>query len=77
MLVGLGIRWVSVWFICEFLVTSLYVKIGHGQGWDGARIDLMVLAGSLMLALAGAGALAGRGLAEAPPQRGRDAPDRL
>jgi putative oxidoreductase len=57
LLVGFGIRWVSLWFICEFLVTSLYVKLGHGQGWDAARIDFMILAGSAMLALAGAGAL--------------------
>jgi len=58
LLVGLGIRWVSLWFICEFLVTSLYVKLSHGQSWDAARIDFMILAGSAMLALAGAGALA-------------------
>ncbi|MGI9145497.1 MAG: DoxX family protein [Chloroflexota bacterium] len=58
LLLGFGIRWVSLWFIGEFLVTSLYVKLGHGQGWDAARIDLMILAGSAMLALAGAGALA-------------------
>jgi putative oxidoreductase len=58
LLVGLGIRWVSLWFICEFLATSLYVKLSHGQGWDAARIDLMMLAGGAMLALAGAGALA-------------------
>jgi putative oxidoreductase len=58
LLLGFGIRWVSLWFVCEFLVTSLYVKLGHGQSWDAARIDLMILAGSALLALAGAGALA-------------------
>src|ERR1051326_1240979 len=31
LLLGFGIRWVSLWFVCEFLVTSLYVKLGHGQ----------------------------------------------
>jgi putative oxidoreductase len=58
LLLGLGARWVGLWFVCEFLVTSLYVKLGHGQGWDPARIDLMLLAASVMLLLTGAGALA-------------------
>jgi putative oxidoreductase len=58
LIVGLGSRAVAVWFVCEFLVTTFYVKLGRGAGWDAARIDLMMLAGSLMLVLAGAGKLA-------------------
>lgn len=58
LLAGLGARWVGVWFVCEFLVTSLYVKFGHGQGWEPTRIDLMLLAGAVMIAVCGAGALA-------------------
>jgi putative oxidoreductase len=58
LLLGFGARWVALWFICEFLVTSLYVKLGRGAGWDNARIDLMLLAGAAMLAVAGAGAFA-------------------
>jgi putative oxidoreductase len=57
-LFGLAARWVSIWFICEFLVTSLYVKLGRGAGWDAARIDLMMLVANVMLVLAGAGTLA-------------------
>jgi uncharacterized membrane protein YphA (DoxX/SURF4 family) len=57
-LLGLGARWAGLWFVCEFLVTSLYVKIGRGAGFDAARIDLMILAGALMLVIGGAGALA-------------------
>ncbi len=56
-LLGLGARWVALWFIAEFLVTSFAVKLPR-QGWDPARIDLMILAGSLMLLLAGAGKMA-------------------
>lgn len=58
LLAGLWVRWVGVWFICEFLVTSLYAKLGRGAGWDAARIDLMLLAASVMVVLAGAGAAA-------------------
>ena len=57
-LLGFGARWVGLWFLCEFLVTSLYVKLGRGAGWDAARIDLMLLASSVMLLAAGAGAYA-------------------
>jgi putative oxidoreductase len=56
-LLGLGARPVAVWFICEFLVTSFYVKLPR-TGFDSGRIDLMMLVGSAMLVLAGAGALA-------------------
>ena len=58
LLLGFGARWVAVWFVCEFLVTSLYVKLGRGAGWDNARIDLMLLAGAAMLLIGGSGALA-------------------
>jgi putative oxidoreductase len=56
-LLGLWSQWVGLWFVCEFLVTAFYVKLGRGAGWDAARIDLMMLAGSIMLVLAGAGLL--------------------
>jgi putative oxidoreductase len=57
-LMGFGARWISVWFICEFLVTSMYVKLGRGAGWDAARIDLMLLVANVLLLLAGPGAVA-------------------
>ena len=58
LILGLGVRWVGLWFICEFLVTSLYVKLGRGAGWDAARIDLMLLVAAVLAVLSGAGALA-------------------
>ena len=58
LLVGFRPRWVALWFICEFLVTAFYVKLGRGAGWDNARIDLMLLAGAGMLALGGGGVFA-------------------
>lgn len=56
-LLGLGARLVALWFVAEFLVTSFVVKLPR-QGWDPTRIDLLMLAGSVMLVLAGAGKLA-------------------
>jgi putative oxidoreductase len=54
-LAGFRSQWVALWFVCEFLVTAFYVKLGRGAGLDAARIDLMMLAGSVMLVLVGAG----------------------
>ncbi|MBA2447487.1 MAG: hypothetical protein H0V51_05620 [Chloroflexi bacterium] len=38
----------------EFLVTTFIIKLPR-MGWDPAQIDLMMLAGALMLLLAGPG----------------------
>jgi putative oxidoreductase len=57
LLVGLGVRYVAVWFIAMFLVTTFYVKL-PGFGYDASRIDIMLLTGSGMLLLSGAGAFA-------------------
>jgi putative oxidoreductase len=54
-LIGLRPRWIAVWFVGEFLVTFLYVKLVRGAGWDAARIDLLMLVGAILLILAGAG----------------------
>jgi putative oxidoreductase len=54
-LLGLGVRWLGIWFIFEFLYTFFMVKMPR-QGWDAARIDFMMLAGALLIFLAGAGA---------------------
>jgi uncharacterized membrane protein YphA (DoxX/SURF4 family) len=53
-LLGLGVRWLALYFICEFIVTTFVVKLPR-QGWDNSRIDMMMLAASVMLLLAGAG----------------------
>jgi len=57
-LLGLGVRWVGLLFIVEFLVTTFYVKLPRPApvgGFDNARIDLMLLAAAVMLVLAGPG----------------------
>jgi putative oxidoreductase len=53
-LIGLGTRWLGILFVIEFLVTTFVVKLPRA-GWDASRIDLMMLAGALMLVLAGPG----------------------
>jgi putative oxidoreductase len=60
-LVGLGARWVAVFFIVEFTITSFVVKAPRQPpfgGWDSMRIDLMLLATAVMVVLVGPGALA-------------------
>ena len=53
-LLGLGVRWLGIWFLLEFLFTSFGFKMAQ-FGWDATRIDLMLLAASVMLILAGPG----------------------
>jgi putative oxidoreductase len=54
-LLGLFARWWGVLFAIEFAVAAFYVKLP--QGWNAMRIDLLLLAAGLMLALGGAGPL--------------------
>ena len=56
LLIGFGTRWLGLVFACEHLVTTFWVKF-RLQGWDSGRLELMLLAGGLMLFLAGAGSL--------------------
>jgi putative oxidoreductase len=61
LLVGLGARWVALLFVAEFLVTTFALKAQRQPpfgGWDSLRIDLMLLAASIMLVLVGPGAFA-------------------
>jgi putative oxidoreductase len=53
-LIGLFGRWIGLLVALEFIVATFYVKM-PGQGWLAARLDLMLLAGGLMLFLAGSG----------------------
>src|SRR3954453_9322672 len=60
-LVGLGARWVAVLFVIEYAVTTFLLKAPRQPpfgGWDSLRIDLMLLAASVMLVLCGSGAFA-------------------
>ena len=54
LLVGLAARWVGLLFALEFAVAAFYYKFPV-QGWMAGRIDLMLLAGAILLFLAGPG----------------------
>ena len=54
LLVGLFGRWLGLVFAIEFVVATFYVKF-PGLGWNAGRVDLMLLAGGILLFLAGPG----------------------
>jgi putative oxidoreductase len=60
LILGIGTRWISVLFACEMLVTTVLIQI-PAKGWNGADLDRMLLAASLLFILAGPGALAVQG----------------
>jgi putative oxidoreductase len=58
---GLGARWVSILFIIEYFGTGLVIKTQAAPpfgGWNSMRIDLMLLAAVIAVALVGPGAAA-------------------
>lgn len=54
LLLGIASRWLGLLFAIQFVVATFYVKL-PAAGWVGARLDLMLLAGGLLLFLAGPG----------------------
>jgi len=61
LLIGLGARWVAALFVIEYAVTTFALKAPRQPpfgGWDSLRIDLMLLATSVSVLLAGPGAWA-------------------
>src|SRR2546421_387590 len=54
LLLGLVSRWLGLVFALEFVVATFYMKFA-GQGWNAGRLDLMLLAGGILLFLAGPG----------------------
>src|SRR5215813_346582 len=56
LLVGLAGRWLGLLFAIEFVVAAFMVKLPTA-GWAGARLDLMLLAGAVLLFFAGSGRL--------------------
>ena len=54
LLVGLFGRWLGLVFAIQFVVATFYVKFA-GPGWNAGRLDLMLLAGGILLFLAGPG----------------------
>jgi putative oxidoreductase len=55
-LIGLAGRWVGLLFAIAFVVAAFVVKL-LGVGWSGARLDLTLLAGGVLLLFAGSGRL--------------------
>jgi putative oxidoreductase len=56
LIVGLAGRWLGLLFAIEFVVATFVVKL-PSAGWAGARLDLMLLAGGVLLSFAGSGRL--------------------
>jgi putative oxidoreductase len=54
LLIGLGTRWLGLLFALEFLVAAGWVKF-RLFGWDFGRVDLMLVAGGVLLFLNGGG----------------------
>ena len=60
-LTGLFSRWVAFLFIVEYFVTSFLLKVPRPApfgGWDSMRIDLMLWATVIAIAMVGPGAFA-------------------
>jgi len=53
LLLGVAGRWLGLLYAIEFAVAFFYVKLP--AGFQGARLDLMLLAGGLLIFLAGPG----------------------
>ena len=60
LILGVATRWISLLFACEMLVTTVFVQI-PAKGWNGADLDRMLLAATLLFILAGPGAWAVQG----------------
>ncbi len=54
LLVGLGGRWLGLLYVGEFMVVTFYVQV-PARGWIDSRLPIMMLAGALMLLVAGSG----------------------
>ena len=60
-LTGLGVRRVAILFVIEFFVTAFLIKLPSPApfgGWDSMRLDLMLWAAAISIALVGPGAFA-------------------
>lgn len=54
LLIGLAGRWLGLLFAIQFAYITFLLKLPT-DGWDAARLDVTILAGSLLLLLAGSG----------------------
>jgi putative oxidoreductase len=57
LVLGLGTRVLGTLFVCEFLVTTFWVKY-RLMSWNDGRLDLMLLTAAILLLLAGPGRVA-------------------
>ena len=58
---GLGAHWAAIFFVVEYFGTGLIIKTHSAPpfgGWNSMRIDLMLLATAIAIALVGPGAFA-------------------
>ncbi len=62
LILGLATRVVGLLFTAEMLVTTVWVKLLAGAGWNGSDLDRMLLVACLLLVLGGPGAAALDGL---------------
>jgi putative oxidoreductase len=64
-ILGIATRWLSLYFVIEMLITTFIVKAARGTPFiqvagkpgTGFELDLLLLAGALVLLVAGSGAL--------------------
>lgn len=54
LLIGLAGRWLGLLFAVQFAYITFLLKL-PADGWEAARLDVTILAGSLLLFLAGSG----------------------
>ncbi|MBI3636274.1 MAG: DoxX family protein [Candidatus Rokubacteria bacterium] len=54
LILGLAGRWLGLLFAIEFVVAAFYVKF-PGPGFNAGRIDIMLLAGAILVFLNGSG----------------------
>ena len=54
LVLGLATRWVGLLFALEMIVTTFWVQI-PGRGWGASDLDRSLLAGGILLFLAGGG----------------------
>lgn len=64
LILGIGTRWISLFFVLEMLITTFVVKAAHGTGFIvsgrpgvGFELDLLLLGGAFILLALGAGQL--------------------
>lgn len=54
LVLGIATRWLGLLYALEFIVATFFVKFAN-TGWDSGRVDLLLLAGGILLFLAGSG----------------------